>query len=390
MVITINAPTPVLGDCVIKTNVTEEQAPYVSTGSGTCGFGKINDGICPEVGQCCSKWGWCGYSSQHCDDQAPTDTAQDPNLGKCGAGNGVTGDGTCLGENECCSRHGYCGTGDQYCSVTVNTETNESSEGKCGGGGVGAGKCFNEGDCCSEYGFCGQTSDYCTGVKPRVDGDTNTGGSDNNSPLPDNLKARFGFRCGKSETDARSNCKKECTHARGDNNGNGPCEDDEQCWGVQLNYCHTFNEGEHPVCTDLTKANSISRCGVDEVSARGHCGDTCSLESDCDWPERCFSVMENLCTCHEENLGMAGMPLPDSKGDVNDTFFEGKPNVTDDELNERENPFFAARERIMPYFVKSVGEGTVEGRGDNASFQVNMSVALVVIVSLNALFSYFM
>lgn len=94
---------------------------------------------------------------------------------------------------------------------------------------------------------------------------------------------------------------------------------------------------------------------------------------------------------------MAGMPLPDSKGDVNDTFFEGEPiyneeapfnNVTDDEL--RENPFFAAREKIMPYFVKSVGEGTVEGRGDNASFQVNMSVALVVIVSLNALFSYFM
>ncbi len=124
----------------------------MSAGSGTCGFGNIGDGICPEVGQCCSKWGWCGYSSQHCDDQAPTDTTQDPNLGKCGAGNGVTGDGTCLGENECCSRHGYCGTGDQYCSVTVNTETNESSEGKCGGGGVGEGKCFNEGDCCSEYG----------------------------------------------------------------------------------------------------------------------------------------------------------------------------------------------------------------------------------------------
>lgn len=124
----------------------------MTEGSGTCGNGKIGDGICAGVGECCSRWGWCGFTSDYCDDTAPTDNSVDPNLGKCGFGNGVTGDGTCTGENECCSVHGYCGTGDQYCSVTINTETNESSDGKCGGGGVGEGKCFLEDHCCSEYG----------------------------------------------------------------------------------------------------------------------------------------------------------------------------------------------------------------------------------------------
>jgi len=204
------------------------------------------------------------------------------------------------------------------------------------------------------------------------------------------LKPTFGFRCGKTETDARSNCKKECTHARGNNNGNGPCEDDEECWGIQLNYCNTFEEGSHPVCTDLSRANSVSRCGVDETSARGHCGKTCSADSDCDLPELCFSVMENLCDCHLENLlnsASDNMPLEGATGDVNDTFVEPLYNQ-EAPMNNTDNPFFKAKEKIMPYFVKSVGEGTVEGR--SASFQVNMSVALVVIVFLNSLFSYFM
>lgn len=124
----------------------------MTDGSGTCGNGIIGDGVCAAAGECCSKWGWCGFTAAHCDDTAPTPTPIDPNVGKCGAGNGVTGDGTCTGEDECCSAWGYCGTGDQYCSVTIDTDTNESSEGKCGGGGVGEGQCFNDGDCCSEYG----------------------------------------------------------------------------------------------------------------------------------------------------------------------------------------------------------------------------------------------
>ncbi len=237
----------------------------------------------------------------------------------------------------------------------------------------------------------------------------------------------MGYRCGRTETDARSNCKKECTHARGPNNGNGPCEDDEECWGVQLNYCNTFDEGTHPICDDLDRANTVSRCGLDEASARGHCGKTCKTDDECLGFELCFDVMENLCDCHLDLLRIDGvdiMPLPNATGDVNDTFFdestdgEGGPTPTgfptrepapstdggavssgdqgdapasDDELSELSNPFFTAKSKIMPYFVKSVGEGSVEGLArDSASFRVNMSVAVVTIVSLNALFGCFM
>ena len=123
----------------------------MTDGLGKCGGGFVNDGICAEAGYCCSQWGWCGTTADYCDDVAPTTTPIDPNAGKCGTGDGIIGDGTCTGENECCSPWGYCGEGDQYCSVTIDTRTNESSEGKCGGGGVGEGECFN-GGCCSEYG----------------------------------------------------------------------------------------------------------------------------------------------------------------------------------------------------------------------------------------------
>lgn len=63
--------------------------------------------------------------------------------------------------------------------------------------------------------------------------------------------------------------------------------------------------------------------------------------------------------------------------------------LEDPELVVKKNPFVLAKEKIAPYFYKQVGEGSVEGLArDNASFQVNMSVALVTIASLNIVFSY--
>jgi hypothetical protein len=34
--------------------------------NGTCGGGNKGNGICPVSGECCSEWGWCGTSPQHC------------------------------------------------------------------------------------------------------------------------------------------------------------------------------------------------------------------------------------------------------------------------------------------------------------------------------------
>lgn len=110
--------------------------------------------------------------------------------------------------------------------------------------------------------------------------------------LPENLKPQFGFRCGYSEVDARSNCKSKCTHSI-------DCNDGEQCWGIQLNYCNTFEEGSHPVCTNLDMVDNGNRCGYDETSARGHCGPRCSSDSECGNGEHCYPTLLNLCDFYE-------------------------------------------------------------------------------------------
>ena len=177
------------------------------------------------------------------------------------------------------------------------------------GGGIGNGIC-NDGLCCSKFGFCGEGELYCTGDQTTDDGMQETDGTtdetwdepeeDNESetvvdgsPLPDGLKPEFGFRCGITEVDARSNCKPECTHAN-------DCSDGEDCWGIQLNYCNAFTEGEHPVCTELDIADTDSRCGFDEAAARGYCGPKCTSDDECGSGEFCFPTLLNLCECNLE------------------------------------------------------------------------------------------
>jgi len=166
----------------------------------------------------------------------------------------------------------------------------------------------------------------------------------NNSPLPDDFKPEFGFRCGVTEVDARSNCKSECTHLV-------QCAEGEECWGIQLNYCNTFEEGTHPVCTDLDLADSDSRCGYDETSARGHCGPKCNMDGECGVGEFCFPTMLNLCECHEESCP-----------------------------EESAIAFSRAKALISPYFVESDPMNTsmdnsVEGKPRNSSFKSNLSVS---------------
>jgi len=42
----------------------------VTSGPGTCGGGIIGNGVCSN-NMCCSKWGWCGTSSDHCGGNPP-------------------------------------------------------------------------------------------------------------------------------------------------------------------------------------------------------------------------------------------------------------------------------------------------------------------------------
>ena len=134
----------------------------------TCGEG---EGKCPE-GQCCSKYGWCGTTDDHCSLEAGCQSE----FGRCysDASNKVSKNGQCGGEHgqcpegECCSKYGWCGTTKEYCSVNDGCQSkfgrcrstgknNVSTNGRCG---KENGQC-PEGECCSKYGWCGKSKDHC-------------------------------------------------------------------------------------------------------------------------------------------------------------------------------------------------------------------------------------
>jgi len=39
---------------------------------GTCGGGQVGNGVCSDPNNCCSEWGWCGTSPEHCAAPPPT------------------------------------------------------------------------------------------------------------------------------------------------------------------------------------------------------------------------------------------------------------------------------------------------------------------------------
>ena len=77
----------------------------------------------------------------------------------CGDGN--VGNGMCRTEGDCCSKYGWCGRTTEYCEDFSSLSSGGTP---CGDGNVGNGICRTEGDCCSKYGWCGRTADHCDGV----------------------------------------------------------------------------------------------------------------------------------------------------------------------------------------------------------------------------------
>ena len=45
-------------------------SPSPPTSSGTCGGGFVGNGVCRD-GNCCSEWGWCGITDEHCNGPTP-------------------------------------------------------------------------------------------------------------------------------------------------------------------------------------------------------------------------------------------------------------------------------------------------------------------------------
>jgi len=162
---------------------TENKSLPTST-NGKCGS---NYGVCPSD-LCCSKYGYCGTSDDHCkvdkgcksefgickttNESTSTDTGSLPisTDGRCGSDYGV------CPSNLCCSKYGYCGTSDDHCKIdrgcksefgickttdeSTSTDTGSlpiSTDGRCGSD---YGVCPSN-LCCSKYGYCGTSDDHC-------------------------------------------------------------------------------------------------------------------------------------------------------------------------------------------------------------------------------------
>ncbi|OUM59851.1 carbohydrate-binding module family 18 protein, partial [Piromyces sp. E2] len=110
------------GECN-STRASSTTSSHPISTDGRCGA-KFGNTSCPD-GKCCSKYGWCGTSSSHCDAGCQSEFgvcygASHPTStnGKCGADNGNT---SCP-NNQCCSKYGWCGTDDQYCGTGCQAE----------------------------------------------------------------------------------------------------------------------------------------------------------------------------------------------------------------------------------------------------------------------------
>ena len=115
-------------------------AQFPSEEGQMCGNGKRGNGDCADDA-CCSEWGWCGISAEHCRvapspppavspmpsasasptaSIAPSTTApssaQFPSVEGLMCGNGNRGNGDCA-DDACCSESGWCGISAEFCGV---------------------------------------------------------------------------------------------------------------------------------------------------------------------------------------------------------------------------------------------------------------------------------
>jgi len=102
--------------------------------NGRCGKGI---GRCQE-GECCSKYGWCGSSEQHC----RIDEGFNPTYGNC------------LKQSLTIT---VTKTATKSYSSSPSKSNADNTQWRCG---KGIGSCPS-GYCCSKYGWCGKTDEYC-------------------------------------------------------------------------------------------------------------------------------------------------------------------------------------------------------------------------------------
>jgi len=177
--------------------------------------------------------------------------------------------------------------------------------------------CDHEIDCPSGL-VCWGTWNSCYVYELYDDYASSSESNSEDESSPPTLEAESDYRCGITEADARSNCKKKCMV-------NTDCEGaGEYCWTTHINYCYLMPEN-HPQCPHDEAEQVYMRCGIDEMAARGYCGKQCTTQSDCTQKdENCFAVHLNMCQCFEEQ-DMLDRIIPN-----NDNFRRHRRNLKED------------------------------------------------------------
>lgn len=126
--------------------------PTGTSQDGTCGSAVGLSCIGFSEGSCCSQYGYCGASADHCG------TGCQSVFGTCGTSSNNTGSSSSVAASS---------TASSTAATATPSNLVTSPDATCGGTSgytcIGAA----EGECCSQYGYCGTTTDHCgTGCNP--------------------------------------------------------------------------------------------------------------------------------------------------------------------------------------------------------------------------------
>ncbi|KAF2131497.1 carbohydrate esterase family 4 protein [Dothidotthia symphoricarpi CBS 119687] len=147
-----------------------------STGPASSPTGKTStDGTCGGTGgfscigfsggQCCSQYGWCGASTDHCS------TGCQSAFGQCGSSSPVTtsrASTTATSIRSTSTTTRATSTTTRASSTTVRTSASATAtrkasvDGTCGGTNAYSCVGFSGGQCCSQYGWCGSSTAHCS------------------------------------------------------------------------------------------------------------------------------------------------------------------------------------------------------------------------------------
>ncbi|GKT81095.1 chitin recognition protein [Colletotrichum tofieldiae] len=150
---------------------------------GVCGASNGRQCFGSASGNCCSQYGWCGSTSEHCGSGCQSA------YGTCNSGSSSSASGNPASSSGGATPASSSGaTRASSSSPAAATNTKISTTGQCGG--TGGLNCLgsNFGDCCSPYNYCGNTTDHCdTGCQSNFGRCSGTGA---------NIKVSLNGACG--------------------------------------------------------------------------------------------------------------------------------------------------------------------------------------------------